>query len=530
MKKKIFIGFFVLMCVMILAVATSAAAPLPQKPELDVNFGDITAIDGFTPPSELYINTDERVLLVDENGNYVTYPTYYVTKDSTTFDFDFSKLNAVQTVQYAKKSVVMLEIPDGVTTISGSYFAGTGNFPVCVSVQFPGSVTSYGASMFSTNTVIEVVEFLDGTEPITMGDAMFGSNWEKGANNIKYVKFPNNLVSIGNNTFGKAKGASKTIIFGENLKVIGTGFFGESTPNTTDTFLYVSDKFFAEDEVFTNLFGNEAPYHGNNLRLTMFYTGTKAQAEAFIAKCVEVQPSGYLWQDGRVKVVSASEYDYSTHKPSSNVNITIVYDFGKCDAFYNGVHNTVKQNDCVEACTNCGVGVIKHADANAENITLTYANGFVNKGSKHIVCTNEGCGYDVTLETKPIFETEGYSVPEDGRGEIAICFIVNKTELNEYEQYVDNEYSYGAFAIAYNKIVENGSININDTVKAEVDKEYASFEIKLSGFLTDAHKNAQITFGAYMTDKNGNIIYVIPGTPKDGDDYVYVTYNEIANS
>ena len=58
----------------------------------------------------------------------------------------------------------------------------------------------------------------------------------------------------------------------------------------------------------------------------------------------------------------------------------------------------------------------------------------------------------------------------------------------------------------------------------------SSFEIKLSGFVSEAHKEAQITFGAYMTDKNGNVIYVTPGTPKDGDNYVYVTYNEIANS
>ena len=128
MKKRLFIAIFVVICMSLLALVSSASAPAPQKPALDVDFGTVTTIDGFTPPSELYVNTDERVLLVDEEGNYVTYPTYYVTKNNATFDFDFSKLNAAQSVQYAKKSVVMLEIPDGVTTISNSYFAGTGNF------------------------------------------------------------------------------------------------------------------------------------------------------------------------------------------------------------------------------------------------------------------------------------------------------------------------------------------------------------------------------------------------------------------
>ena len=54
--------------------------------------------------------------------------------------------------------------------------------------------------------------------------------------------------------------------------------------------------------------------------------------------------------------------------------------------------------------------------------------------------------------------------------------------------------------------------------------------MKLTGFTTDAHKEAQITFGAYMVDKNGNVVYLVPGTPKEGDSYVYVTYNEIANA
>ena len=163
MKKKLLItALIVVAMVCMLAVSVSAAAPVPQKPTLDVSFGeDVTTIPDFVAPSELYLNTDERVLLVDENGNYVTYPTYYVTKNQTTFDFDFSKLNAAQSIQYDKKCVVMVEIPDGVTTISNSYFAGTGNFPKCVSVQFPGSVTSYGSSLFASyNSVIKVLNSL----------------------------------------------------------------------------------------------------------------------------------------------------------------------------------------------------------------------------------------------------------------------------------------------------------------------------------------------------------------------------------
>ena len=91
MKKRLFFVLCIAVCAMLFAIAVSAASVVPQKPTLDVDFGAVTTIPEFTPPSELYKTTTERVLLVDGEGNYVTYPTYYVTKDSTTFDFDFSK-------------------------------------------------------------------------------------------------------------------------------------------------------------------------------------------------------------------------------------------------------------------------------------------------------------------------------------------------------------------------------------------------------------------------------------------------------
>jgi hypothetical protein len=69
--------------------------------------------------------------------------------------------------------------------------------------------------------------------------------------------------------------------------------------------------------------------------------------------------------------------------------------------------------------------VINHADINAEKITLTYSNGLGNLGVRNTVCTNEGCGYKLTEETEAIFQTEGYSIPENGRNELVISYIVD---------------------------------------------------------------------------------------------------------
>ena len=458
--KKLLIAILVVICAMLFVVSASAAAPVPQKPDLGVDFGTVSTIDGFTPPSQLYVDTDERVLLTDGNGNYVTYPAYYITKDSTTFDVNFNNLNGAQSVQYTKASIVMLEVPNGVTTLNNSYFAGNG-FAACVSVQIPGTVTSYGSSLFSTNEIIKSVEFLDGTTPVTMGDAMFGGNWSTGPVSIQYVKFPNNLTSIGNNTFGKAKKVSKTVIFGENLESIGTGFFGESTPSSTDTFLYVSDVFFTETAMFENLFGNEAPYHGNNLFLTMFYTGTEEQANNLVAKGLEVQ-TGYVWDANKVKIVSADEYVYDTHKPTSSKSITIVYDYNACDAFYYGIHeekDTVNGSACYLAeCKNCGIKSVDISTDKTHNFTSTYVyeNGYTQSGKETLTCTNAGCIYCADKEPKvealaPIFKNFQYSVRDDDKFGIVMEYDIDTEALAVYEAGADTTVNFGVVAIAEHK-------------------------------------------------------------------------------
>ena len=497
MKKKILLSLalsLLLVCFFVISISASA----PAKPELDVSFGDVSLIDGFEAPSELFVNTDERVLLVDENGNYVTYPTYYVTKNQTTFDFDFSKLNAAQTIQYTKKSVVMLEIPEGIIAISGSYFAGTGNFPICVSVQFPGTVTTYGASLFSTNTVIKCVEFLDGTEPITMGDGMFGSNWSVGTSAIQYVKFPNNLVSIGNNTFGKAKYVSKTVIFGENLEKIGTGFFGESTLGSTDTFLYVSNKFFAKTEMFTNLFGNEAPYHGNQLKLTMFYTGTKAEAEAFVAKGLAVQ-TGYMWDEGKAVLVSSSEYVYETHKPKSNKSITIVYDYSPCDAFHNGTHKGGTT-----------------ASFEGEEFLSDYV---LESG-----CTR--CGDTVEVDRlAPLFINKGYSYFGTS---ILQEFAVNRDLIDEYKSYFgDIKFGVVAATVQSDGLIMNvDGTAINEKVRyvEYTEKEFDIFAMKVNGIGEDAYADTPIYVCAYLIC-NGEVKYLSNGKALTSADSI--CYNDL---
>ena len=524
MKKKLIITALIVMCMVLFALSLSAAAPMPPKPDLGVDFGEVSTIEGFTPPSQLYVNTTERVLLTDGNGNYVTYPTYYITKDSTKFEVDFSKFDG----KYSNASIVMLEIPNGVTALPDYYF-NRGRFESCLSVQIPGTVTNYGKQLFAKNSIIRVVEFLDGTDPVTIGDGMFSGGYYNGSEscpyNLNYVKFPNNLVSIGNNTFSKCV-SNKTIILGENLTSFGTGFFGESTPRDKDTFIYVSNKFFSDTStMFTDMFGPLGQFHNKHLRLTIFYTGTKEEATKLVEAGAALQ-TGYVFNN--TTYVSADEYVYDTHKPKSDGHLTLVYDYNECDAFYNGVHEYDDSNPCVKACVNCGLGTIEHCDSDSETFTISYENGYSNKGVKHTTCTNKGCTLNKKEDTLPLFATEGYSTPENGDGDIAILFTINYDAIDAFEKNASKSLKFGVFAILYDNIGENGILNNESAITVDIeDNAYVAFEMRISGFETVEQKDAKLSIGGYVIDEKGNVSYMQASEPNEGEKLSYISYNDI---
>ena len=53
--------------------------------------------------------------------------------------------------------------------------------------------------------------------------------------------------------------------------------------------------------------------------------------------------------------------------------------------------------------------------------------------------------------------------------------------------------------------------------------------MKLTGFVTEAQMTAEISMGMFVIDKNGNVTYLQPNLPKEGDKYAYVSYNAIYN-
>ena len=94
------------------------------------------------------------------------------------------------------------------------------------------------------------------------------------------------------------------------------------------------------------------------------------------------------------------------------------------------------------------------------------------------------------------------------------------------------------FAILKDKLgdgdifAEDGTV-AEGAINAEISiYDYVAVEFKIMGF-TDAHKNIEIAMGAYVITTDGEATeysYLQAGTPNANENYVFVSYNDVASA
>ena len=168
--------------------------------------------------------------------------------------------------------------------------------------------------------------------------------------------------------------------------------------------------------------------------------------------------------------------------------------------------------------TYCELGLCPHD----ETTEYSYANGYINNGSKVIACKN-GCGIESTEVLAPIFEFMGYSARTSG-GSICLGYIVNKEALAFYEGVAGVSIDYGAVAIApINEdelkplYLDNGEVKAREyTISASVSGSYASFDFVLNGFNSE-HYEVDLVMCAYVFD-GSELSYLCIGEDENGSD------------
>ncbi len=165
--------------------------------------------------------------------------------------------------------------------------------------------------------------------------------------------------------------------------------------------------------------------------------------------------------------------------------------------------------------------------------SIAYENGYMNSGKLIYKCT--GCGAVKEEKAPALFTCLGYSTPENGRGGIAIGYTVNNEAIKKYEKATGKTLKYGVFAVLKDRLGDNDVFAEDGTVaegviNAEISSyQFASFELKITGFETEEHMSAKLAMGAYVID-NGKISYMQGGTPAENESYFFVSYNDINSS
>ncbi|MBR2025401.1 MAG: hypothetical protein IKA02_06310, partial [Clostridia bacterium] len=160
-------------------------------------------------------------------------------------------------------------------------------------------------------------------------------------------------------------------------------------------------------------------------------------------------------------------------------------------------------------------------------------------GVKTVKCLD--CNSSTVTKVAPaLFVCKGYSTPIDSDDEMSISFDINHDALKEYELVTGYTLSYGIFAAAKTVLGDNDVLSSNGeatqgVIKAEVNTDnLVSFELRLSGFVTETQKSASLVLGAYVgvTDKESNTQYffIQHANSTENAKYHFISFNDVVNS
>lgn len=197
-KKLLLVTVMVALLLCALAVSVSAAVTGSSSNE----YSDLTIYDSISAKDKL--DTTSRVVLVNADGTYSTYPAYYVLKNDTRADFDFSALNNLTGEDYSNKSVVRIELPNTIKEIGGSMFSGD---TALVEIDLPSSLIKIFGSAFNGCTNLQYIDGNDGLLIFPEGfERIESSNTFYNCDKIKYVEFPSTFTYLGQAAFHDCDG------------------------------------------------------------------------------------------------------------------------------------------------------------------------------------------------------------------------------------------------------------------------------------------------------------------------------------
>ena len=143
-------------------------------------------------------------------------------------------------------------------------------------------------------------------------------------------------------------------------------------------------------------------------------------------------------------------------------------------------------------------------------INIAYINGYMEYGVKDCICKVCSEEYtEVSPSATPLYIFLGYSMPEDGRLEISIGFMINNEAIDIYEKITESTVNYGVVIALESKLNGKAPLDsevIANTQSVELDRKYCGFALKVSGF-TEANLDLAVVMAIYVREGD-NTVYL----------------------
>ena len=417
--------------------------------------------------------------------------------------------------------------PSTLTEIKEGTFTGTSitsfDFSKCKNLtKFGGG---YGGTFSNIDTVTSY-DFSPCTSLTTFdGPAMF-----EGSAILESVILPANLTSIPHKTFAHCKKMQSIIIPSTVTTIADESFHSARGGETNSTFtMYIQGNV---------TLSSKYVFRDSSAKVEFVMVGSGITAAQFkeTNAGIDIVQSGSHSPLNDIEVIDyldpASPWTFVPGQARTSHVIVDNY----CQPLALTGEHASDSNPCVINCSYCHVVKAKENPVHNELIAIAYENGYDKIGQKHVACTNEGCGYENTIDAAALFVCEGYSIPDDDRIGIAIVYKFNKAAIEEYEL-TNSSFKYGIFAVAETKIETNelfkadGSLTTS-SVCADLSNTVTSATLKIVGFNTEVQKDLKIAMGIFTTEGQAGALkhtYAQAKAPNQGDKYSFITYNDILN-
>ena len=386
-----------------------------------------------------------------------------------------------------------------------------------LSVHFSASMETFdGTNHFASCTSLKTVTF-DPNAPVTY----IPNNFLQACKALETIVFSNNIVSYGSSVFSSCT-SLKTVNFGASAQTM-VGAVSDSGPGQT---WYIPAGFYAasvETDPTSTLFhwqGNQ----NNNLsgtnngpkNITFVFTGTKAEAEALMARFKAVDAATGESCIGLSRLYNATlcteaEYEKLTGSKvgeGTDLGYFFVYGYNTCKAFYQGAHAPKAE---------------LRYDFSGEDYISTFCS--------YADCTR--C--PVSVETKivdELFISTGYSRSGDAfMYDIKVSFEAIEAYKNFCNDVLGEkvEINYG-LVVSGNQTLEElidseGEATDTSVMNMVFDNTvYAKIQVKFNNVLTTEQKALKLHACAYVIE-NGSVSYIGNGVTAKAS--TMVCYNDI---